>query len=198
MNIRRQLLLTLLAGSALSATLGLAAEPASPRVKLTTNQGDIVIELDAKAAPVTVANFLSYVRDKHYDGTMFHRVIDGFMIQGGGYDPQFNERPTRAPIEHEGRAALERGGPRNQVGTIAMARTSAPNSATAQFFINVRDNAFLDPSPQAPGYVAFGQVVSGMDVVNRIKSLPTGPGGPFRSDVPRTAVIIQSATLIKP
>jgi cyclophilin family peptidyl-prolyl cis-trans isomerase len=197
MNIRRHLLSSFTC-FALFCTTGFAAETASPRVKLSTNQGDVVIELNAKAAPATVANFLSYVRDKHYDGTIFHRVIDGFMIQGGGYDPQYQERPTRAPIAHEGRAALERGGPRNQVGTIAMARTSDPNSATAQFFINVRDNAFLDPSAQSPGYVAFGQVVSGMDVVNRIKTLPTGPGGPFRSDVPRTTVIIQSATIVTP
>jgi cyclophilin family peptidyl-prolyl cis-trans isomerase len=197
MNLRRHFL-SVFALFALVCTTGFAAEPASPRVKLSTNQGDIVIELHAKAAPATVANFLSYVRDKHYDGTIFHRVIDGFMIQGGGYDPQYQERPTRAPIAHEGRAALERGGPRNQMGTIAMARTSDPHSATAQFFINVRDNAFLDPSAQSPGYVAFGQVVSGMDVVNRIKSLPTGPGGPFRSDVPRTTVIIQSATIVTP
>jgi cyclophilin family peptidyl-prolyl cis-trans isomerase len=197
MNLRRHFL-SVFALFAMVCTAGFAAEPASPRVKLSTNQGDIVIELHAKAAPATVANFLSYVRDKHYDGTIFHRVIDGFMIQGGGYDPQYQERPTRAPIAHEGRAALERGGPRNQMGTIAMARTSDPHSATAQFFINVRDNAFLDPSAQSPGYVAFGQVVSGMDVVNRIKSLPTGPGGPFRSDVPRTTVIIQSATIVTP
>jgi cyclophilin family peptidyl-prolyl cis-trans isomerase len=197
MNIRRHLLHTFCC-FVFMGSVAWAAEPAAPRVKLSTHQGDIVIELNAKAAPVTVDNFLSYVRDKHYDGTVFHRVIDGFMIQGGGYDPQFHERPTRPPIAHEGRVALERGGPRNRVGTIAMARTSDPNSATAQFFINVRDNDFLDPSAQSPGYVAFGQVISGMDVVNRIKSLPTGPGGPFRSDVPRTAVIIQSATIVTP
>ena len=170
----------------------------TPRVKLTTNQGEIVLELNAKAAPQTVANFLQYVRDKHYDGTIFHRVIDGFMIQAGGYDAQLRERPTRAPIAHEGRAAIERGGPRNTVGTIAMARTNDPNSATAQFFINVKDNAFLDPSFQSFGYTAFGQVVSGMDVVNKIKSLPTGPAGFLRSDVPRTPVIIQSATILTP
>ena len=169
-----------------------------PRVKLKTNLGDIVVELNAKAAPNTVSNFLAYVRDKHYDGTIFHRVINGFMIQGGGFDAQFRERPTRAPIAHEGRQALERGGPRNSTGTIAMARTSDPHSATAQFYINVRDNAFLDPSAQSIGYTVFGQVISGMEVVNQIKSLPTGPGGPFRSDVPRTSVIIQSATLLTP
>ena len=177
---------------------GAQTPSSTPRVKFTTNQGDIVLELDAKAAPATVANFLNYVRDKHYDGTVFHRVIDGFMIQGGGFDAQLRERPTRAPIAHEGRQALERGGMRNINGTIAMARTSDPNSATAQFFINVRDNAFLDPSTQSIGYTVFGQVVSGMDVVQKIKSVPTGPGGPFRSDVPRTPVIIQTATLVTP
>jgi cyclophilin family peptidyl-prolyl cis-trans isomerase len=170
----------------------------TPRVRLTTNQGDIVLELNAKAAPATVANFLQYVRDKHYDGTIFHRVIDGFMIQGGGFDTQMQQKPTREPVAHEGRQALERGGQRNSLGTVAMARTNDPNSATAQFFINVKDNAFLDPSVQSFGYTVFGQVVSGMDVVNKIKSIPTGPGGPFRSDVPRTPVIIQSATLITP
>jgi cyclophilin family peptidyl-prolyl cis-trans isomerase len=141
---------------------------------------------------------LQYVRDKHYDGTIFHRVIDGFMIQGGGFDTQMQQKPTRDPIAHEGRQALERGGARNTVGTVAMARTNDPNSATAQFFINVKDNAFLDPSFQSFGYTVFGQVVAGMDVVNKIKAIPTGPGGPFRSDVPRTPVIIQSATLLTP
>jgi peptidyl-prolyl cis-trans isomerase A (cyclophilin A) len=175
-----------------------SAKSDSTRVRLSTNQGDIVVELNARAAPVTVANFLQYVRDKHYDGTVFHRVIDGFMIQGGGFDTQMQQKPTREPIAHEGRQALERGGARNTIGTVAMARTNDPHSATAQFFINVKDNAFLDPSFQSFGYTVFGQVVSGMDVVNKIKSIPTGPGGPFRSDVPRTPVIIQSATLLTP
>ena len=170
-----------------------------PQVELhVTGYGVITLELDAEKAPKSTANFLEYVAQGHYDGTIFHRVIDGFMIQGGGYDPKYQERPTKAPIAHEGRSALQKGGPRNQIGTIAMARTQDPNSATAQFFINVSDNSFLDPSAQSPGYVAFGHVVSGMDVVNRIKSLPTGPGGPFRSDVPRTPVIIQSANIGTP
>ncbi|MEY2622110.1 MAG: hypothetical protein RIT26_1930 [Pseudomonadota bacterium] len=174
------------------------ANAEAPRVRMQTSQGDIVLELNAKAAPMTVANFLQYVRDKHYDGTMFHRVIDGFMIQGGGYDTQYRERATRAAIAHEGRQALERGGPRNTVGTVAMARTNDPNSATSQFFINVADNAYLDPSFQSFGYTVFGRVVAGMDVVKRIQSTPTGAGGPFRSDVPRTPVIIQSATILTP
>ena len=176
------------------------AADAAPRVKLATTMGDIVVEVYPDKAPRTVENFLQYVRDKHYDGTIFHRVIDGFMIQGGGYDAKYAQKPTRAPIPHEGAAALAKGGPRNTVGTIAMARTMDPNSASAQFFINVKDNAFLDhtaPTMQGYGYVAFGKVVSGMDVVGKIKSVPTGSGGPFPSDVPRTPVVITSATIVK-
>ncbi len=185
---------------ALAAALPAGAQEPAPRVRLATNQGDIVIEVYPDKAPKTVANFLQYVREGHYDGTVFHRVIDNFMIQGGGYDTRYAQKPTRAPIPHEGREALAAGGPRNTVGTIAMARTMDPNSASAQFFINVKDNAFLDhtaPTMQGYGYVAFGKVVAGMDVVNRIKSVPTGPGGPFPSDVPRTPVVITSATLVK-
>ena len=169
----------------------------SPRVKFVTNAGDFVVEVYPDKAPKTVENFLQYVRDKHYDGTIFHRVIGNFMIQGGGYDQRYMERATRAPVVHEGREALAKGGPRNTVGTIAMARTNAPNSATSQFFINVADNGFLDPSPQQPGYTVFGRVVSGMEVVQRIKSAPTSSGGPFATDVPRAAIVIQSATLEK-
>ena len=197
-----------------------------PRVKFTTTQGEVVVELFADKAPKTVANFLQYVNDKHYDGTIFHRVINNFMVQGGGYDSQYREKATRSPVRHEGREALEAGGPRNVVGTLAMARTNDPHSATSQFFINVKDNGFLDPTPIPPrdpvarfeyggrtynnvpranlenspqlfGYTVFGRVVSGMEVVDRIKSLPTGSGGPFPTDVPRTPVIIQSATLLK-
>jgi peptidyl-prolyl cis-trans isomerase A (cyclophilin A) len=192
---RRAAAFTLMAGLWLSC--GLAAAQDAPKVKLETSQGNIVLELYPDKAPKTVANFLQYVKDKHYDGTIFHRVIDGFMIQGGGYDAKYAQRPTRPPIAHEGREAMEKGGPKNMTGTIAMARTSDPNSASAQFFINVADNLRLDPSPQSPGYVAFGKVVSGMDVVNKIKATPTGPGGPFPSDVPQTPVVIKSATLVK-
>ncbi len=176
-----------------------AASVAAPRVKLATSAGDIVLEVYPDKAPKTVENFLQYVRDKHYDGTIFHRVIDNFMIQGGGFDTRYAQKPTRAPIPHEGREALARGGPRNVTGTIAMARTMDPNSASAQFFINVKDNAFLDhtaPTVQGYGYTVFGKVVAGMEVVNRIKSQATGPGGPFPSDVPRTPVVIQSATIL--
>lgn len=168
-----------------------------PQVRFATSAGDFVVELYPDKAPRTVENFLQYVKDKHYDGTIFHRVIGNFMIQGGGYDANLTQKTTRAPIQHEGPEALAKGGPRNLVGTLAMARTSNPNSATAQFFINVKDNAFLDPSAQSPGYTAFGKVVSGMDVVDAIKTTPTGPGGPFPADVPKTTVLINSATLVK-
>ena len=168
----------------------------APQVKFVTNMGEFVAEVYPDKAPKTVENFLQYVRDKHYEGTIFHRVIPNFMIQGGGYDARYIERPTRAPVMHEGLEALSKGGPRNTVGTLAMARTNAPHSATAQFFINVVDNGFLDPNPQQPGYTVFGKVVSGMDVVNRIRAIPTSFGGPFPTDVPRTQVVIKSATVL--
>lgn len=199
---------------------------APPKVKFATSAGDFVVEVYPDKAPKTVENFLQYVRDKHYDGTVFHRVIENFMIQGGGFDSKYAEKKTRPPVRHEGREALEKGGPRNAVGTLAMARTNDPHSASAQFFINVKDNAFLDPTPipagdpvpkfeyrgrvfentpranllNAPelfGYTVFGKVVSGMDVVNQIKTVPTGAGGPFPSDVPKTPVVINSAILVK-
>ena len=228
---RRSLLQPLahgLTALALCATLGLpqAMAQTAPRVKFTTSMGEFVVEVYPDKAPKTVDNFLQYVRDKHYDGTVFHRVISNFMVQGGGYDARYREKPSRAPVTHEGREALSKGGARNSVGTLAMARTNDPHSATAQFFINVRDNAFLDPvlipegdpvarfeyggrtyenvpranllnAPQLFGYTVFGAVVSGMDVVERIKAVPTGAGGPFPTDVPRTQVTIQSATLVK-
>ena len=174
-----------------------AAMADNPKVKFATTAGDFVVEVYPDEAPKTVENFLHYVKDKHYDGTVFHRVIDNFMIQGGGYDARYAEKPTRPPVAHEGREALAKGGPRNVAGTVAMARTSDPNSATAQFFINVKDNAFLDPTVSSPGYTVFGKVMSGMDVVNKIKAVPTGAGGPFPSDVPKTPVVITSATLAK-
>ncbi len=177
-------------------TLGLPAHAADPvRVTLSTSAGDIRLELYPDHAPKTVANFVQYVKDKHYDGTVFHRVINGFMVQGGGFDASYAQKATRAPVPHEGREALASGGLRNTVGTIAMARTNDPQSATAQFFINVKDNAFLDPSAQSWGYTVFGKVVAGMDVVNAIKSAPTGPGGPFPSDVPKTPITLLKATL---
>ena len=192
---RRTLCTLTLVVSSLAGPLAMAQD--APRVKLVTSAGDIVIEVYPDKAPKTVENFLQYVRDKHYDGTIFHRVIGNFMIQGGGYDQRYMERATRAPVVHEGREALAKGGPRNTVGTLAMARTNVPNSATSQFFINVVDNGFLDPNPQQPGYTVFGRVVSGMEVVQRIKAVPTSSGGPFATDVPRTPIVIQSATLEK-
>lgn len=186
------------------ATLGLLAgqawaqgASAAPKVKFATSAGDFVVEVYPDKAPKTVENFLQYVKDKHYDGTVFHRVIDNFMVQGGGFDAAYAQKPTRPPVLHEGREALAKGGDKNVIGTLAMARTNDPNSASAQFFINVRDNDFLNPTAQAPGYTVFGKVVSGMDVVNKIKATPTGAGGPFPSDVPKTAVLVNSATLVK-
>jgi cyclophilin family peptidyl-prolyl cis-trans isomerase len=187
-------------GLALSV-LGFAqAQNAAPQVKFTTSAGEFVIELYPDKAPNTVENFLAYVRDGHYNGTIFHRVINNFMIQGGGYDARYMEKPTRPPIKHEGAEVKAKGGPTNTVGTIAMARTNNPHSASSQFFINVKDNDFLNhsaPTAQGWGYVAFGKVVSGMEVVNKIKQTPTGSGGPFPSDVPQTQVVIQSAVLVK-
>ncbi|MCM2296645.1 peptidylprolyl isomerase [Rhodoferax sp.] len=174
----------------------LALAQAAPKVKFATSAGDFVVEVYPDKAPKTVENFLQYVKDKHYDGTLFHRVINNFMIQGGGFDAGYQQKPTRAPVLHEGRQAMEKG-LRNMTGTLAMARTNDPQSATAQFFINVKDNGFLDPSVQAFGYTVFGKVVSGMDVVNTIKTTPTGAGGPFGSDVPKTPILINSATLVK-
>jgi len=186
------------------ATLALVAGQAwaqgtagAPKVKFATSAGDFIVEVYPDKAPKTVANFLQYVRDKHYDGTVFHRVIDNFMVQGGGFDASYAQKPTRPPVAHEGREALAKGGDKNVVGTLAMARTNDPDSASSQFFINVRDNDFLNPSAQSPGYTVFGKVVSGMDVVGKIKATPTGPGGPFPSDVPRTPILINSATLVK-
>jgi peptidyl-prolyl cis-trans isomerase A (cyclophilin A) len=180
--------------------LGAAASCAAwaqeaPRVKFATTAGDIVVEVYPDKAPKTAENFLQYVREKHYDGTIFHRVIDNFMIQAGGFDRNMAEKQTRAPVAHEGREAFGKG-LRNQVGYLAMARTNDPNSASAQFFINLKDNAFLDPSMQQPGYTVFGKVVSGMEVVNKIKGVQTGRSG-MHSDVPVTPVVITTATLVK-
>jgi len=179
--------------------------PASIKVRLKTNHGDIVLELNKDKAPVTVENFLTYVKKKHYDGTVFHRVISGFMIQGGGFeskDGTLVEKPSGIPIVNEGQNGLK-----NTRGTIAMARTNDPNSAKAQFFINVQDNAMLD-YPNNGGYAVFGSVVEGMEVVDKIKAVPTGTGKmkmlhpatgePIEipaDDVPNTSVTIISATL---
>ena len=197
MILRRYLL-----GLSLALTcLGFAhAQTPAPQVKFTTSAGEFVIELYPDKAPNTVENFLTYVRDGQYNGLIFHRVINNFMIQGGGYDARYMEKPTRPPIKHEGAEVKAKGGPTNTVGTIAMARTNNPHSASSQFFITVNNNDFLNhsaPSGQGWGYVAFCKVVSGMEVVNKIKMTPTGAGGPFPSDVPQTQVVIQSAALVK-
>ena len=197
MILRRYLL-----GLALSlASLGFAqAQTPAPQVKFTTSAGEFIVELYPDKAPNTVENFLGYVRDGHYNGLIFHRVINNFMIQGGGYDARYMEKPTRPPIKHEGADVKAKGGLTNTVGTIAMARTNNPHSASSQFFINVNNNDFLNhsaPAGQGWGYVAFGKVVSGIEVVNKIKLTPTGAGGPFPSDVPQTQVVIQSAALVK-
>jgi peptidyl-prolyl cis-trans isomerase A (cyclophilin A) len=167
----------------------------APQVKFATTAGDIVVEVYPEKAPKTAENFLQYVRDKHYDGTVFHRVIDNFMVQGGGMDRNMAEKKTRQPVVHEGREAFAKG-LKNETGTLAMARTADPNSATAQFFINVKNNAFLDPQGSNPGYTVFGRVVGGMDVVNRIKGVQTGRSG-MHGDVPIVPVVITSAALVK-
>ena len=162
------------------------------RVKLVTTMGDLTLELEDEKAPQTVANFIQYVEDEFYNGTIFHRVIDGFMVQGGGLDPEMNNKQTRAPIKNEANNGL-----RNLHATVAMARTNDPHSATAQFFINVKDNHFLDhksPTPDGWGYCVFGRVVDGMDTVNEIKGVATGSSGPMR-DVPTEVIEITNASV---
>ena len=165
-----------------------------PKVELHIQSfGVITLELDADKAPKSVANFLSYVANGHYDQTIFHRVIDGFMIQGGGFDSQMHQKPTSEPIENEANNGLK-----NDAYTIAMARTQAPHSATAQFFINVSDNDFLNhtaPSLQGWGYAVFGKVVSGTEVVDKIRAVPTGRQG-FHDDVPKEAILIEKAVAV--
>ncbi len=186
-----------LAAGGLLALLAAAApaqdKPAAgAKVLLATSAGDITLQLDAEKAPKSVANFLDYVKSGHYDGTVFHRVIDGFMIQGGGFTLELTQKPTKAPIPLESRNGLK-----NERGTIAMARTSVPDSATAQFFINVVDNPRLDyPNPDGNGYAVFGRVVSGMDVVDRIRGVETG-SVKGHQNVPLKPVLIRSASIVK-
>jgi peptidyl-prolyl cis-trans isomerase A (cyclophilin A) len=179
-----------------------AAEPApaataapAPRVALRTTMGDIVIELMPDKAPLSVENFLQYVKDKHYDGTVFHRVIDGFMVQGGGFTADLKQKPVRGAIKNEANNGVS-----NARGTVSMARTGDPNSATAQFFINVVDNSRLDhvspESGQTWGYAVFGKVVEGMAVVDRIRAVETTAMGPFAGDVPKTPVVINTAEVL--
>ena len=188
--MKRLLSHLLLAGAVLGLGWASSAAADSPRVRLQTSMGEIVIELDGDKAPLSTANFLSYVDEGFYDGTLFHRVIPGFMVQGGGFTPDYQKKPTRAAIQNEAKNGLK-----NLRGSVAMARTSAPHSATAQFFINHADNAFLDyPGQDGWGYAVFGKVVEGMEVVDQIAAQPTGPGGPFRSDAPTTQVVIEKAS----
>lgn len=164
-----------------------------PVVELDTSMGAIVIELNEEKAPKTVENFLNYVKSGHYDGTIFHRIIDGFMIQGGGMDAEMNEKATNAPVENEADNGLK-----NDKGTIAMARTQDPHSATSQFFVNVKDNDFLNytgKNAQGWGYTVFGKVTSGMDVIEKMRGVPTGRFG-MHADVPKEPVIINSATIV--
>ena len=226
MFISRRSLSRLAVTATAVAALGTAlpAFAADPRVKFVTSEGDFVIEVYPDKAPKTVENFLQYVKDKHYDGTIFHRVIPSFMVQGGGFDKDYKQKPTRGSIAHEGRAAIAKG-LKNVPGSVAMARTGDPHSATSQFFINVVDNSRLDPviipdgdpvlnfeyqgqkypsipranlinHPQLFGYTVFGKVVSGMDTVEKIRNTPTGAGGPFPTDAPQKMVIIQSARVL--
>ncbi len=185
----------LLGFSLLGSMINTAAAEA-PQVKIETNMGDIIVLLEPDKAPKTVENFLTYVKDGFYGNTIFHRVISNFMIQGGGFTTDYKRKPTRAPIENEADNGLS-----NLKGTIAMARTMDPQSATSQFFINVKDNTFLNFSSKSPrgwGYAVFGKVIKGRSVVNRIRNVATGPGGPFPTDVPQQPVIIKSITLLNP
>jgi peptidyl-prolyl cis-trans isomerase A (cyclophilin A) len=182
---------TLLLAAAL-LLCGAALAQSAPRVKFSTSAGDFVLELYPDKAPKTVENFLRYVADKHYDGTVFHRVMDNFMIQGGGFTADMQQKPTREPVVLEANNGLK-----NDRGTVAMARTGNPNSATAQFFINVVDNRGLNaPNPDGYGYTVFGKVISGMDVVDKIRQAATGNKG-MHQNVPLTTILITSATQLK-
>lgn len=175
-----------------ASTWASAQSAANPRVKFATSQGEFVVELEPAKAPKTVENFLQYVNDKHYEGTVFHRVIDGFMIQGGGFTADMQQKPTRAPIPLEAKNGLK-----NDRYTIAMARTSNPNSATSQFYINVANNDMLNaPNPDGHGYAVFGKVVQGQAVIDKIRTVPTGNRG-MHQNVPVSAVTITSATVLK-
>jgi cyclophilin family peptidyl-prolyl cis-trans isomerase len=188
MLLSRRLVLSMLAAASLAVTIHATAATDNPRVSMKTSMGEIVLELYPEKAPKSVENFLQYVKSGHYNGTVFHRVIDGFMIQGGGYDKDMKQKPTRDPIQNEAKNGLKNG-----TYTLAMARTAAPHSASAQFFINVKDNGFLDyPGQDGWGYAVFGKVVKGMDVVDKIKAVPTGP-----NDIPNKPVVIESASVIK-
>jgi peptidyl-prolyl cis-trans isomerase A (cyclophilin A)/peptidyl-prolyl cis-trans isomerase B (cyclophilin B) len=180
--------------AAFSLVFTITAHAAHPQVEIKTNFGNMTLELYPDKAPKTVDNFLRYVKDGYYKGTVFHRVIPGFMIQGGGFDKALKQKPTRPPIENEAANGLK-----NEIGTIAMARTSDPHSASAQFFINIADNKPLNytaPTQQGYGYAVFGKVIQGMEVAKKIADTPTGAGGPFRGDVPEKTVVIDEIKLV--
>ncbi len=166
--------------------------PLFPKVEFVTSQGNFMVELDGRRAPFTVQNFLQYVIDGHYEGTVFHRVIPGFVAQAGGYDDKLVEKKTRNPIPNESGNGLS-----NMRGTIAMARMGHPHTATAQFFINLSDNRTLDPKPSRWGYTVFGHVIAGMDTLDKIAAIPTGASDKFRSDFPQTVVTIESVRLVE-
>lgn len=192
MQIPRRHFLHLIAALSLSGACQGAFAADAPHVSLKTNMGEIVLELYPEKAPKTVENFLQYVKSGHYNGTIFHRVIGNFMIQGGGFDKDMNQKPTNAPIENEAKNGLK-----NEPYTVAMARTAAPHSASAQFFINVKNNNFLDyPSQDGWGYAVFGKVVKGTDVVDKIKAVETANRG-MHQNVPVKPVVIESASLTK-
>ncbi|MFT5534909.1 MAG: peptidyl-prolyl cis-trans isomerase A (cyclophilin A) [Burkholderiaceae bacterium] len=192
MHIKRRQVTGLIAALTLSASVFAVNAAEAPKVLLKTSMGDIVLELNAEKAPISVDNFLKYVKNGHYKGTIFHRVIDGFMIQGGGFDKNMNQKPSSAPIKNEGSNGLK-----NNAYSVAMARTGDPDSATAQFFINVNNNGMLDyPGRDGYGYAVFGKVVKGQDVVDKIRGVPTKDAAMYQN-VPQTPIVIESATLIQ-
>ncbi|WP_075111704.1 peptidylprolyl isomerase [Noviherbaspirillum massiliense] len=192
MQHSRRRFINLLAAITLAGAAVTSAAADNPRVLMKTSMGDIVLELYPEKAPKTVDNFLQYVKSGHYNGTIFHRVIDGFMIQGGGFDKDMKQKPTMAPIENEAKNGLK-----NDKYAVAMARTSAPHSASAQFFINVKNNSFLDyPGQDGWGYAVFGKVIKGTDVVDRIKTVETSNQG-MHQNVPVKPVVIESASVLK-
>lgn len=192
MKFSRRHVMTMIAALSLSSAMQLAQAADAPHVVLKTNLGDIELELNPEKAPKSVENFLQYVKSDQYTGTIFHRVIGNFMIQGGGFDQNMREKPTRAPIRNEAQNGLK-----NDTYTIAMARTGDPHSATAQFFINTNNNSMLNyPGADGWGYAVFGKVVKGAEVVDKIKQVRTGSRGPYQ-DVPVQAIVIESATVTK-
>ncbi|UCC13415.1 MAG: peptidylprolyl isomerase [Gammaproteobacteria bacterium] len=190
MRIFATAILLLTASTMMAAEIGQI--PAYPRVSILTSAGTIELELDGRRAPITVVNFLRYASEGAYDGSVFHRVIPGFMAQGGGYNSEFEKLPARGPIPNESGNGL-----RNARGTIAMARTADPHSGARQFYINLGDNPSLDPRTSGWGYAVFGQVVEGMEVLDRIAAIPTGPGGPFPGDVPQSTVTIEKIAIVQ-